>query len=116
MPTLRAKELLKKPERYSDSDFTTRKKEVRFQLSHFERNVENILRNKKYDRSFRDSRDVRTKMRVLRNYINNWEGWNSSVPEFQETLANHLDEELETIQKMWPQIANDVVTDESHFE
>ena len=112
MPTLRAKNLLKKPERYSNTDFTVKKKEVKFKLSAFENNVQNILRREEYDKSFRDSRDVRTKMRILRNYINNWE---ATVPVFQESIANHLDEEVETIQKMWPQIADGMVTDESDY-
>ena len=117
MPTLRAKHLLKKPLRYSDFDTSTssKSKGVQFKLSAFENNVQNILRDKEFDKSFRDSRDVRSKMRTLRNYIDSLD-WKRTVPEVQECLANHLDEDVDYIQKMWPQIADSIINSSDNFD
>jgi len=101
----------KAPERFSDMTFDNQPlKKVKFTLSPFEQNVEWIIRTQKYDDSVKRSRDVRHKMRILRSYFEN-----QDFGELLEITVNHIGTDVDTIQMMWPQIANEMVANEQEY-
>jgi hypothetical protein len=82
-------------------------------LPPFHHNIRLILGNTTYDRSVRNSREVRSKVRVLRDYIE--EDWDT-VQDFQADVANQIGVSLNIIKHMWPQIADKMVASESDYD
>jgi len=82
-------------------------------LPPFHHNISIILENTTYDRSVYNSREVRSKIRVLREYIE--EDWNT-VGDFQVDVANQIGVSLNLVKDMWPQIADKMVASESDYE
>ena len=85
-------------------------------LSPLHHNIMVILNNTEYDESFSRSREVRTKMRILEQYITDDNQGSPCLYDIQSVISDKLGVPLHIILNMWPQIADGMVAGENDYD